>query len=81
MIKSSDAESAQRMVSVLTVEQIHNVFENLEGAVTTAELGPEYVDFLRGMLLRRLDSIRRGRRGLMSVPRALRILTTVAEHE
>ena len=69
MIKSSDAESAQRMVSVLTVEQIHNVFENLEGAGTTVELGPEYVDFLRGMLLRRLDSIRRGRRGLMSVPR------------
>jgi hypothetical protein len=68
MLKPSDAESAQRMVSMLTVEQIHNVFENLEGEGTREELGPEYVDFLRGMLLRRLDSIRRGRRGLMSVP-------------
>ena len=68
MIKPSDAESAQRIVSLLTVEQIQNVFEILEGEGTNSDLGAEYVEFLRGMLLRRLDSIRRGRRGLMSVP-------------
>lgn len=68
MIKPSDAESAQRIVSVMNAQQCRNALEHLAGTGAMDEFGPEYVGFVRGILLRRLDSLRRGRRGLMSIP-------------
>lgn len=68
MIKPSDAESAQRIVSVMSAEQCRNALEHLAAPGAMDEFGAEYVGFVRGMLYRRLDSLRRGRRGLMSIP-------------
>jgi hypothetical protein len=68
MSERSDVEVTQRIVSVLTVEQTHNVLEHLSGSDASEEFGPEYVAFVRGMLWRRLESFRRGRRGLVGLP-------------
>lgn len=63
----SDLESAQHFVSKLRPDQIQNALEHLAGPGAVAEFGPRYVLFVRGLLLRRLESFRRGRRGLVSV--------------
>jgi hypothetical protein len=68
MIDRSDVEVTQRIVSVLTVEQTHDALAHLAGSGASEEFGPEYVAFVRGMLWRRLESFRRGRRGLVGLP-------------
>jgi hypothetical protein len=64
----SELESAQVMVSTLQPDQLMNALEHLAGAGAVDEFGAEYVQVVRRMLERRLESFRRGRRGLVSVP-------------
>jgi len=64
----NELESAQAMVSALQPDQLMNALEHLAGPGAVNEFGADYVRVVRRMLHRRLESFRRGRRGLVSVP-------------
>jgi len=68
-LRQSDIDEAERFVGLLRQDQVLNVLEHLSEPGAVAEFGAEYLLFVRGLLLRRLESFGRGRRGLVSVPR------------
>jgi hypothetical protein len=53
-------------------DQILNALESLSEPSAVAEFGAEYLLFVRALLRKKLESFRKGRRGLVGLPRHTR---------
>lgn len=67
-----DRAEAERFVASLRHDQILNALESLSEPSAVAEFGAEYLLFVRALLRKKLESFRKGRRGLVGLPRHTR---------